>query len=90
MHMQCPPFAAKTHQALGHAYILHMQCPPFAAKTHQALKINYSLRVHSYASILNNICSESMSAARMCLYSIAITPRCTPHRCDHDQVKAWE
>ena len=26
--------------------------------------------VHSCASMLNNICSESMSAARMCLYSI--------------------
>ena len=30
----------------------------------------HSLRVHSCASMLNNICSESMSAARMCLYSI--------------------
>ena len=29
----------------------------------------HSLRVHSCASMLNNICSESMSAARMCLYS---------------------
>ena len=28
------------------------------------------LHVHSCASMLNNICSESMSAARMCLYSI--------------------
>ena len=30
----------------------------------------HSLRVHSCASMLNNICSESMSAARMSLYSI--------------------
>ena len=32
--------------------------------------ILHSLRVHSCASMLNNICSESMSTARMRLYSI--------------------
>ena len=31
----------------------------------------HSLRVHSCALMLNNICSESMSAARMSLYSIS-------------------
>ena len=46
-----------------------------------------SLRVHSCASMLNNICSESMSAARMSLYYILrsqstqnqATPACETH-----------
>ena len=34
-------------------------------------QLDHSLRVHSCASMLNNICFESMSAARMSLYSIS-------------------
>ena len=36
--------------------------------------MGHSLRVHSCVSMLNNICSESMSTARMCLYSIGKGP----------------
>ena len=38
--------------------------------------VMHSLRVHSCASMLNNICSESMSAARMSLY-FKVAVRCT-------------
>ena len=44
----------------------------------------HSLRVHSCASMLNNICSESMSAARMSLYSTVdywlFLPQCLIYR----------
>ena len=35
----------------------------------------HSLRVHSCALMLNNICSESMSPERMSLYSIVFNMR---------------
>ena len=46
-----------------------IECKTFRPRRPSSVAM-HSIRVHSCASMLNNICSESMSAARMCLYSI--------------------